>query len=192
MKVLLIDNYDSFTYNLAQLIERILEQRITVVKNDELSSQLIKKFDKIVLSPGPGIPSEAGSLLEVIKEFYKEKSILGVCLGMQAIAESFGGSLRNGEKVYHGISTQINITRQEAKLYKNLSNSIRVGRYHSWTVDPHTLPEDLEITAEDDHGTVMSLQHKKYDLHGVQYHPESILTPEGKTIVSNFLLNSYS
>lgn len=192
MKVLLIDNYDSFTYNLAQLIERILEQRIAVVKNDELSSQLIKKFDKIVLSPGPGIPSEAGSLLEVIKEFYKEKPILGVCLGMQAIAESFGGSLQNGQNVYHGISTQINITRQEAKLYKNLPNSIRVGRYHSWTVDPLTLPEQLEITAQDDQGTLMSLQHKKYDLHGVQYHPESILTPEGKTIVSNFLLNSYS
>lgn len=189
MKVVLIDNYDSFTYNLAQLIERILGHSITLVKNDEFNFEFVRKFDKIVLSPGPGIPAESGLLLDVIKEFHKEKPILGVCLGMQALAESFGGCLINGMSVNHGISTLATVCKKEAKLYQNLPESIPVGRYHSWTVERSTLPEDLEITATDEMGTIMSLQHKKYDLHGVQYHPESILTPDGKAIVKNFLID---
>ncbi len=189
MKILLIDNYDSFTYTLSQLIERILDQRITIVKNDAFNLEFARKFDKLVLSPGPGVPSEAGSLLQVIKELHKEKPILGVCLGMQAIAESFGGQLLNSNEVYHGISTTATRILPGAKLLQNLPDQITVGRYHSWVVDPLNFPSQLEVTSVDSQGTILSLQHKVYDLHGVQYHPESILTPDGRTLVSNFLLN---
>lgn len=188
-KVLVFDNYDSFTYNLVQMIERILHTKVDVVKNDEISLAEINKYDKIVLSPGPGIPEEAGILLELIKEYAPTKSILGVCLGQQAIAEAFGGSLINLSEIFHGVATSAEIIKQETKIFKDLNSGMEVGRYHSWVVNPEGFPEELEITAVDKDGMIMALQHKTYDVHGVQFHPESILTPEGEVIIRNFLLN---
>ncbi|WP_294243835.1 aminodeoxychorismate/anthranilate synthase component II [uncultured Chryseobacterium sp.] len=187
-KVLVFDNYDSFTYNLVQIIERILDARVDVVKNDQIALAEIDQYDKIVLSPGPGIPEEAGILLEVIKEYAPTKSILGVCLGQQAIAEAFGGSLINLTEIYHGVSTPADFVKNDTKIFKDLASGIEVGRYHSWVVNREDLPEELEITAIDKDGMIMALQHKTYDVHGVQFHPESILTPEGETIIKNFLL----
>lgn len=188
-KVLVFDNYDSFTYNLVQMIERILHTKVDVVKNDEISLAEINKYDKIILSPGPGIPEEAGILLELIKEYAPTKSILGVCLGQQAIAEAFGGSLINLSEIFHGVATSAEIIKQETKIFKDLNSGMEVGRYHSWVVNPEGFPEELEITAVDKDGMIMALQHKTYDVHGVQFHPESILTPEGEVIIRNFLLN---
>lgn len=188
-KVLVFDNYDSFTYNLVQMIERILETKVDVVKNDEISLEEIDKYDKIVLSPGPGIPEEAGILLELIKKYAPTKSILGVCLGQQAIAEAFGGSLINLSEIFHGVATSAELIKPGTKIFKNLSSRLEVGRYHSWVVNREGFPEELEITAVDKDGMIMALQHKTYDVHGVQFHPESILTPEGETIIRNFLLN---
>lgn len=188
-KILVFDNYDSFTYNLVQMIERILETKVDVVKNDEISLEEIEKYDKIVLSPGPGIPEEAGILLELIKKYASTKSILGVCLGQQAIAEAFGGSLINLSEIFHGVATSVQIVKTETKIFKNLHSGIEVGRYHSWAVNPENFPEELEVTAVDKDGMIMALQHKTYDVHGVQFHPESILTPKGEVIIRNFLLN---
>lgn len=188
-KVLVFDNYDSFTYNLVQMIERILQTQVDVVKNDEITLEEIGKYDKIVLSPGPGIPEEAGILLELIKEFASTKSILGVCLGQQAIAEAFGGSLINLSEIFHGVATSAEIVKPETKIFKNLQSGMEVGRYHSWVVNPEGFPEELEVTAIDKDGMIMALQHKTYDVHGVQFHPESILTPEGEVIIRNFLMN---
>ncbi len=188
-KILVFDNYDSFTYNLVQMIERILETKVDVVKNDEISLEEIEKYDKIVLSPGPGIPEEAGILLELIKKYAPTKSILGVCLGQQAIAEAFGGSLINLSEIFHGVATSAQIVKTETKIFKNLHSGMEVGRYHSWAVNPENFPEELEVTAVDKDGMIMALQHKAYDVHGVQFHPESILTPEGEVIIRNFLLN---
>lgn len=189
IKVLVFDNYDSFTYNLVQIIERILNTRVDVVKNDQITLEEIAIYDKIVLSPGPGIPEEAGILLELIKEYAPTKSILGVCLGQQAIAEAFGGSLINLSEIFHGVATPAELVKPETKIFKDLTSGIEVGRYHSWVVNREDFPEELEITAIDDEGMIMALQHKTYDVHGVQFHPESILTPEGETIIRNFLLN---
>lgn len=188
MKILILDNYDSFTYNLVQMVEEIAGKVVTVAKNDEIFLFEIEKFDKIILSPGPGIPSEAGVLLEVIQNFSGIKPIFGVCLGMQAIAESFGGSLKLLEEVYHGVAVEAISQNKNAKLFKNLPTKLEVGRYHSWVVNTKDFPEELEITSLDSLGNIMSLQHQKYDIHGVQYHPESILTPFGKQILENFLL----
>ncbi|WP_263603630.1 anthranilate synthase component II [Chryseobacterium sp. PET-29] len=188
-KVLVFDNYDSFTYNLVQMIERILQIKVDVVKNDEITLEEIDQYDKIVLSPGPGIPEEAGILLELIKKYASTKSILGVCLGQQAIAEAFGGSLINLSEIFHGVATSAEIIKQETKIFKNLQSGMEVGRYHSWVVNPKDFPEELEITAVDKDGMIMALQHKTYDVHGVQFHPESILTPEGEVIIRNFLLD---
>ncbi|WP_306623193.1 anthranilate synthase component II [Chryseobacterium ginsenosidimutans] len=189
MKVLVFDNYDSFTYNLVQIIERILDIRVDVVKNDKITLEEIDKYDKIVLSPGPGIPEEAGILLDLIKEYAPKKSILGVCLGQQAIAEAFGGSLINLSEIFHGVVTSTELLKNDTKIFKNLSSGMEVGRYHSWVVNREDFPEELEITAVDKDGMIMALQHKKYDVHGVQFHPESILTPQGEVIIKNFLLN---
>lgn len=189
IKVLVFDNYDSFTYNLVQIIERILNTRVDVVKNDQITLEEIAIYDKIVLSPGPGIPEEAGILLELIKEYAPTKSILGVCLGQQAIAEAFGGSLINLSEIFHGVATPTKLIKSETKIFKDLNSGIEVGRYHSWVVNREDFPEELEITAIDDEGMIMALQHKTYDVHGVQFHPESILTPEGEAIIRNFLLN---
>lgn len=188
-KVLVFDNYDSFTYNLVQMIERILQIKVDVVKNDEITLEEIDQYDKIVLSPGPGIPEEAGILLELIKKYASTKSILGVCLGQQAIAEAFGGSLINLSEIFHGVATSAEIIKQETKIFKDLNSRMEVGRYHSWVVNPKDFPEELEITAVDKDGMIMALQHKTYDVHGVQFHPESILTPEGEVIIRNFLLD---
>ncbi len=189
MRVLVFDNYDSFTYNLVQIIERVLQTKVDVVKNDEISLEDIGRYDKIVLSPGPGIPEEAGILLDVIKKYAPQKSILGVCLGQQAIAEAFGGTLINLSEIFHGVATPAELVKENTKLFRNLPSGMEVGRYHSWVVNPDCLPEELEVTAVDKDGMIMALQHKTYDVHGVQFHPESILTPQGAVIIENFLLN---
>lgn len=188
-KILLIDNYDSFTYNLVHLVKAIGFTGIEVFRNDKITLEEIKQYDKIMLSPGPGIPSEAGILLDVIKEYAATKSILGVCLGHQAIGEVFGGNLTNLSKVYHGIATPITVTKPDEILFKGLPAEFEVGRYHSWVVDREGFPEDLEITAEAEGGFIMGLSHKKFDVRGVQFHPESILTPLGADIMKNWLEN---
>jgi len=183
-KILVIDNYDSFTYNLVHYLED-LDCEVTVKRNDQLTLEEVDEFDKIVLSPGPGIPDEAGLLKEIIRKYAPTKSIFGVCLGQQAIAEVFGGSLINLDEVYHGIATKINITKKDV-LFEGMPKEIEVGRYHSWVVNPE-LPEVLEATSFDKNGQVMSLRHKEYDVCAVQFHPESVLTPEGKKILENWL-----
>lgn len=184
-KILVIDNYDSFTYNLVHYLED-LGCEVTVKRNDQLTLKDVESFEKIVLSPGPGIPDEAGLLKEIIKEFAPTKSILGVCLGQQAIGEVFGGSIINLDIVYHGVATSINITVDDESLFNGLEKTIEVGRYHSWVVDTN-LPEMLEATSIDENGQIMSLRHKKYNVKAVQFHPESVLTPDGKQILENWV-----
>ena len=186
MKILVFDNYDSFTYNLVQMIEQIVGEKVDVFRNDQISLEDIEKYDKIILSPGPGIPEEAGILLDLIKKYAPTKSIFGVCLGQQAIAEAFGGSLINLSEIFHGVATESKQIK-EHQIFKNLPETLEVGRYHSWAVNPDDFPEELEITSIDKDGMIMSLKHKNYDVHAVQYHPESILTPNGKQILENFL-----
>jgi anthranilate synthase component II len=187
-RILVFDNYDSFTYNLVHLVEKIIDGKVDVYRNDEIALEKVKAYDKIILSPGPGIPEEAGLLLPLIKEYAATKSILGVCLGHQAIGEAFGGKLTNLDKVYHGIATPINIINQQSQVLKGLGANVEVGRYHSWIVSKENFPSDeLEITAEDDNGFIMAMQHKKYDVQGVQFHPESVLTPDGERIMRNWL-----
>ena len=184
-KVLVIDNYDSFTYNLVHYLED-LNCDVTVVRNDKLTLDDVEPFDKIVLSPGPGVPDEAGLLKPIIERFPPTKSILGVCLGQQAIGEVFGGSLINLDDVYHGVATKVNITVDDESLFAGMEKEIEVGRYHSWVVNPN-LPDCLEATSIDANGQIMSLRHKVYDVKGVQYHPESVLTPNGKQILKNWV-----
>ena len=186
MKILVLDNYDSFTYNLVQMIEQIVNEKIDVFRNDKISLEEVAKYDKIILSTGPGIPEEAGILLDLIKKYAPTKSIFGVCLGQQAIAEAFGGTLINLSEIYHGVATE-STQIKEHKLFKDLPEILEVGRYHSWAVNPENFPDELEITSVDASGMIMSLKHKIYDVHAVQYHPESILTPKGKQILENFL-----
>lgn len=187
MKILVIDNYDSFTYNLVHYLENLTDSPIDVFRNDKISLEDIGEYDKILLSPGPGIPEEAGICLDLIKKYASSKSILGVCLGHQSIAEAFGGSIINLEKVHHGVSSVIDITSTDDSLYKGLPEKLEVGRYHSWVVSKDDLPDCLEITALDDQGLVMGLSHKEYDVKGVQYHPESVLTENGLKIIENWL-----
>lgn len=187
MNIAIIDNYDSFTYNLVHYLED-LNAKVTVFRNDEFELNELEKFTKIVLSPGPGIPDEAGLLKEVIKKYAATKSIFGVCLGLQAIGEVFGGKLVNLENVYHGVATKINIIENDF-IFNNLPNEFEVGRYHSWVVSDNNLPSDLIITSIDKNGQIMSLKHAFYDIRGVQFHPESILTPFGKQILKNWLEN---
>ena len=186
-KILVIDNYDSFTYNLVHYLED-LNCDVTILRNDELSIEDVEGFDKILLSPGPGVPSEAGLLKEIIKTYASSKSILGICLGQQAIAEVFGGNLNNLPTVYHGVATKVRITVNDETLFNKLPSEIEVGRYHSWSVNPAELPVTLEATSLDDNGTIMSLRHKQFDVKGVQFHPESVLTPQGKQILENWIL----
>lgn len=185
-KIVVIDNYDSFTYNLVHYLEA-LNAEVTVFRNDEFELEELEKFDKILLSPGPGIPKEAGLLKKVIEKYAATKSILGVCLGQQAIGEVFGGRLSNLQKVFHGVASNVTVTVDDEPLFKNLPKEFEVGRYHSWVVDATDFPEILEITAVDDSGQIMSLRHKTYDVKGVQFHPESVLTPNGKQILENWL-----
>jgi anthranilate synthase component II len=187
MKILVFDNYDSFTYNLVHLVEKIMHQKVDVYRNDQLPLEKVKDYDKIILSPGPGIPEEAGLLLPLIKEYAATKSILGVCLGQQAIGEAFGGKLVNLSTVYHGVATNCKIDTTKSKLFKGLPGEIEVGRYHSWIVSDENFPDELEVTARDDNNYIMALQHKKYDVQGVQFHPESVLTPRGEDILRNWL-----
>ena len=184
-KILVIDNYDSFTYNLVHYLED-LNCEVTVYRNDEFDIDEIAIFDKILLSPGPGIPEEAGLLKAVIAKYAPTKSILGVCLGQQAIGEVFGGSLSNLDKVYHGVATMVKTSVNDELLFEGLGNEFEVGRYHSWVVDAN-LPDVLEATSFDVNGQVMSLRHKTFDVKGVQFHPESVLTPNGKKILENWL-----
>lgn len=186
MKVLVIDNYDSFTYNLVHYLED-LNCDVTVFRNDAFDLDEIEPFHKIILSPGPGIPDEAGLLKQVVETYAASKSILGICLGQQAIAEVFGGSLINLKKVHHGIETKIKITVEDEKLFSGLEHEILVGRYHSWVVNRIDFPDVLEITSEDSDRQIMSLRHKNFDLKAVQFHPESILTPDGKQILQNWI-----
>ncbi len=187
MKILVFDNYDSFTYNLVHLVEKITHEKVDVFRNDEIALEEVNKYDKIILSPGPGIPSEAGLLLPLIKAYAATKSILGVCLGHQAIGEAFGGTLTNLSTVYHGIATNCQLATVKSPLFEGLSSNFEIGRYHSWIVDKNNFPITLEITAEDDNGFIMALQHKIYDVQGVQFHPESVLTPDGEIIIRNWL-----
>ena len=184
-KILVIDNYDSFTYNLVHYLED-LDCEVTVYRNDEFDIDEIAIFDKILLSPGPGVPDEAGLLKEVIRKYAPTKSIFGVCLGQQAIGEVFGGTLSNLDKVYHGVSTLVKTVVDDELLFEGLGNEFEVGRYHSWVVDAN-LPDTLEATSFDENGQVMSLRHKTYDVRGVQFHPESVLTPNGKKMLENWV-----
>ncbi len=185
MKIVIIDNYDSFTYNLSHLVKE-LGAEVTVYRNDQFEMSQLEAFDKIILSPGPGIPSEAGLLLDVIKAYAGKKPILGVCLGHQAIGESFGGKLTNIGEVFHGVATPCHIWADDY-LFEGLPKDIEIGRYHSWVVDGEDFPDCLEITSASDEGFIMSLRHREYDIRGIQYHPESVLTPDGKTIIGNWL-----
>lgn len=186
VKILLFDNYDSFTYNLVHVIKSLGYEGVDVYRNDKIELLQIDQYDKIILSPGPGIPSEAGLMMQLIEQYADKKSILGVCLGHQAIGEAFGGTLENIPTVFHGVQTAINIVSEDY-IFAGLPKQIQAGRYHSWIVSNKNLPADIEVTAIDDQGDIMALKHKKFDLHGVQFHPESILTPDGKRIIQNFI-----
>ena len=199
-RILVFDNYDSFTYNLVHLVEKLLHQKVEVYRNDQIPLEKVKAFDKIILSPGPGVPVEAGLLLPLIKEYASSKSILGVCLGHQAIGEAFGGKLVNLSTVYHGVATPIQILQRDGKgqgpvkevlpgkdLFQDLPDTLEVGRYHSWVISEEGFPKELEVTARDENNYIMALRHKTLDVQGVQFHPESVLTPQGETIVKNWL-----
>ncbi len=190
MRILLFDNYDSFTYNLFHCLKKLTDTPVDVIRNDKITLEEVNKYDKIVLSPGPGLPVTSGILLPLIKEYAPSKSILGVCLGHQAIGESFGGTLTNLERVFHGVATTISVherTMKENDVFKELPHSLEVGRYHSWIVNKEDFPKELEITATDENGTIMALRHKTYDVQGVQFHPESVLTPAGMDMMKNWL-----
>lgn len=189
MHILLIDNYDSFTFNLVHILEKIEGVRVSVFKNNQIKIQQINGYDKILLSPGPGLPCDAGIMPQLIKSYYKSKPILGVCLGMQAIGEAFGSQLKNLQTVMHGIKTPIHIIKPDA-LFKNCPNKFEVGRYHSWVINHKHLSEDLEITAVDDTKEIMAIAHKTYNVKGVQFHPESILTEYGEQIIYNWINNN--
>lgn len=187
-KILVIDNYDSFSYNLVHIVNQITNSNsVTIFRNDQISLDDIHAYNKIILSPGPGIPDEANILKPLIKKYYTTKSILGVCLGQQAISEVFGASLTNTKKVYHGVSSFIKIIDPEEIIFKGLPKKIKVGRYHSWIVSTKNFPVNLKVTSLGPQGEIMSLRHKIYDVCGVQFHPESILTPNGKKIIHNWL-----
>ena len=196
MKIVIIDNYDSFTYNLAHLV-RELGAEVTVLRNDKFELPQLEQYDKIILSPGPGIPSEAGLLLDVIRNYAGRKPMLGVCLGHQAIGEVFGGTLENLQEVYHGVATEGTVAYDERgtegkeqpldEIFAGLPRRITMGRYHSWVVSKDGFPACLEITAESDEGQIMALRHREYDIHGIQFHPESVLTPDGRKMIQNFL-----
>jgi anthranilate synthase component 2 len=185
-RILVFDNYDSFTYNLVHLVEKIQQQKVDVVRNDKIPLEEVKVYDKIILSPGPGVPDEAGLLLPLIKEYAASKSILGVCLGHQAIGEAFGGRLVNLSTVYHGVATPVRVLKKGG-VFEGVADTLEVGRYHSWVVSDEGLPAELEVTARDDNEYIMGLRHKSLDVQGVQFHPESVLTPMGEQLLKNWL-----
>jgi anthranilate synthase component 2 len=194
-KILILDNYDSFTYNLVQMVEEISNINVDVHRNDEIELEQVAQYDKIILSPGPGIPNEAGILIPLIKRYAATKSIFGVCLGHQAIGEAFGAELINLSRVYHGVSNKIKLVESVASSsfrndwFKNLNDEIEVGRYHSWVLNDKSIPADVEVTAKDESGMIMALRHREYDVQGVQFHPESVLTPLGRKMMENWLGN---
>ena len=185
MRTVIIDNYDSFTYNLSHLVKE-LGADVTVVRNDQFRLEQLQQYDKLILSPGPGIPSEAGLLLDTIRAYADKKPILGVCLGHQAIGEAFGGRLENLSDVFHGVATPCTLLADDP-LFVGLPKQIDIGRYHSWVVSREAFPDCLEVTAESDEGQIMALRHRSYNVHGIQFHPESVLTPCGRTIIKNFI-----
>ena len=185
--ILVVDNYDSFTYNLVHYIKTLTNNPVDVFRNDKITLDKVDTYDTIILSPGPGLPKDACLLKDIIKTYGSTKKILGVCLGMQAIAEVYGNSLKNLNHVYHGVSTDIRITQPQDILFKNLPTHIQVGRYHSWVVDETEPLQGLTVTSTDDNGQIMSVSHPTHRVYGVQFHPESILTPQGKTIIQNFI-----
>ena len=186
-KILIIDNYDSFTYNLVQYVKELTDAQVDVFRNDEISLEEIESYDSIIFSPGPGLPDDAGIMIEVIKQYAPHKKMLGVCLGHQAIGQAFGGQLHNLKKVYHGVKTPVKITDTKDKLFVDIQSVTEVGRYHSWVIEPESLPADLQVTAQTDDGQIMAIKHKKYKIWGLQFHPESIMTDEGKKMIKNFL-----
>ena len=186
ISILVFDNYDSFTYNLVHAVKKLGFSNVEVHRNDQISLDEIARFDKIILSPGPGVPSESGILLDVIKTYAPTKPILGVCLGEQAIAEAFGGTLINLPNVHHGVSSEVDIIEDDI-LFNGLDKKLEVGRYHSWAVQKESLPECLKITAVDEEGMILALAHREYDVRGVQFHPESVLTPKGEEMLKNWL-----
>lgn len=190
MRILLFDNYDSFTYNLFHCLKKLTDTPVDVIRNDKITLEDVNKYDKIVLSPGPGLPNTSGILLPLIREYASSKSILGVCLGHQAIGESFGGSLINLDRVFHGVATRVTVnerTMTKNDVFKGLPESFDVGRYHSWIVSTENFPKELEVTATDENGQIMALRHKSFDVQGVQFHPESVLTPTGMDMMKNWL-----
>lgn len=186
-KIVVVDNYDSFTYNLVHLINEIIDGEVTVLRNDQFEIEALEAFDYIILSPGPGLPEEAGLLKEVIRRYGSTKKIFGVCLGLQAIGEVFGGELKNLSKVFHGMKTIMKQTENKDPIFDGIDQSFEAGRYHSWVINKDNCPDDLLITAVDDEGEIMAARHKELDIYGVQFHPESIMTPDGRKMLSNFL-----
>lgn len=186
MKILIVDNYDSFTYNLAQQVKAITGIRPLVKRNDAIPLETVREYDKILLSPGPGVPSDAGNMMKLIRAYAPSKSILGVCLGHQAIGQAFGAQLHNLERVYHGIATPVKSIEEDI-LFTGIDHVFEAGRYHSWIVVRNNLPQCLKVTAEDEEGNIMALRHVSYDVRGIQFHPESILTPQGEQIIANWL-----
>ena len=186
MQLLILDNYDSFTYNLVHLVEKVADIKIDVFKNDKINIEEVSRYDKILLSPGPGLPSEAGIMLELIKTYQANKSILGICLGLQAIAESFNCQLKNLNQVYHGLATPIKILKPYP-LFNNCPPAFLAGRYHSWVIDEESVSQNLIITAVDNNQLIMAAEHPNFDVRGVQFHPESILSEYGETIIKNWL-----
>ena len=187
MRILVLDNYDSFTYNIVHILREIGDLEISVIKNDKIKMFEVDFFDKIILSPGPSLPKDSGSMIELILKYYKTKSILGICLGHQAIAENFGGKLYNMKEPLHGVQTDIYLDNDY--IFDGIESKIKACRYHSWSVDRYSLPEELKIIATDSDEVIMALSHKKYDLKGIQFHPESILTKSGFNMIQNFIKN---
>ena len=190
MKILVLDNYDSFTYNLVQYVQEIVGHKVDVYRNDAITLDAIEEYTKIILSPGPGLPKDAGIMPELIKRYAPTKHIFGVCLGHQAIGEAFGGTLHNIEKVYHGVATSIKVVDGNALLFRGLPAEIEAGRYHSWVVEKHNLPDCLQVTALDEQGVIMAMRHREFNVRGVQFHPESVMTPDGMMMLRNFLYQS--
>lgn len=188
MKILVLDNYDSFTYNLVHYIQKFTDEKVTVAKNDQITIDEAAKFDKILLSPGPGLPSESGIMPELLKQLAPNKDILGICLGLQAITENYGGKLKNLEKVFHGVATKI-IVQKDDFLFNEIPNNFNAGRYHSWVAENNSFPAELEITAVDEENNIMAIRHNKHNVRAVQFHPESILTEYGEKMIENWVLS---
>ncbi|NJB81555.1 anthranilate synthase component II [Wenyingzhuangia aestuarii] len=190
MKILILDNYDSFTYNLVHMVEEITGETPDVFRNDEIPLEVVGEYDLIMLSPGPGVPDEAGILKEVIAEYAGKKPIFGVCLGLQAITEVFGGKIINMDNVFHGVATEMKVVDENALIFKQLPQFFTAARYHSWIADPATMPKVLKVTCVDEDGGVMAIEHKDFNISAVQFHPESILTPDGEIMVREFIENA--